>query len=147
MTRIDAAAYIAWLRREPQFRSCVNDIGESLRHGRDTGSPEQLLGPVTRVASVLPPSARGLWMLLLDERLDLVVGPGDSLEREEWERLVAIVRARMDGRGPTPASDEDDDAGAEFLESALLRIDPAAPVLMPSAWIASPSSRAREAAA
>ena len=147
VTRIDAAAYIAWLRREPHFRSCVSDIGESLRHGRDTGSPEQLLDPVTRVASVLPPSARGLWMLLLDERLDLVVGPGDSLEREEWERLVAIVRARMDGHGPTPAPDEDDDAGAEFLESALLRIDPAAPVLMPSAWIASPSSRAREAAA
>lgn len=147
MTRIDAAAYIAWLRREPQFRSCVIDIGESLRHGRHARSPEQLLDPVTRVASVLPPSARGLWMLLLDERLDLVVGPGDSLEREEWERLVAIVRARMVGSGPTPVPDEADGAGAEFLESALLKIDPAAPVLMPSAWITSPSSRAREAAA
>jgi hypothetical protein len=147
VTRIDAAAYIAWLRREPHFRSCVHDIGEALRGGRDTDASEQLLDPVTRVAGVLPPSARGLWMLLLDERLDLVVGPGDSLEREEWERLVAIVRARMVGRRPTSSSDGADHAGAQFLESALLKIDPAAPVLMPSAWIATPSPRAREAAA
>jgi hypothetical protein len=145
VTRIDAAAYIAWLRREPSFRSYVHGIREALRpeHGED--SRAELVDAVERVSSVLPPSARGLWTLLLDEGVDLVVGPSGSLEHEEWERLAAAVRARMLADATAAASN--DVVTARFLEGALQKIDPAAPVLMPSAWIASPMSRAREAAA
>ena len=144
LTPTDAAAYIAWLRREPGFRSCVHHIREALSRAEHERSGEQLLESVTRVSSVIPPSARGLWTLLLDEGLDLVVGPGASLEREEWDGLVAAVSARMLRERPASGSDGADDA---LLERTLSKIDPAAPVLMPSTWITLPAAPAREAAA
>jgi hypothetical protein len=151
--RSDAAAYVAWVRREQLFRDRLHDLrvalGREDRGGRWSDSdPEQLprdatgarrsdrfLDSVQKVSSVLPPSARGLWSLLLDEAADLVVGPGESLTLHEWERLTTAVRARLIGDGSDLDSDRADVADATLLEWALSKIDPAAPVLMPAAWV------------
>ena len=149
--RSDAAAYVAWLRREQLFRDCLHDLRLALgredsdepwsdsdpeqlpRHAIDARRSARFLDSVQKVSSVLPPSARGLWSLLLDEAADLVVGPGESLTREEWERLTTTVRARLIGDGS--------DLDSIFLERALSKIDPATPMLMPAAWASSAISR------
>jgi hypothetical protein len=159
--RSDAAAYVAWLRRERFFRDCLHELRVALiedrgepwsdsdreqlpRHATDARRSARFLDSVQKVSSVLPPSARGLWSLLLDEAADLVVGPGASLTHEEWERLATAVRARLSGDASDPDSDRADVADAAFLERALLKIDPATPVLMPAAWAGSATSRSDE---
>ena len=162
MSRSDAAAYVAWLRREQLFRDCLRDLRLALgredrdepwsdsdpeqlpRHATDARRSARFLDSVQKVSSVLPPSARGLWSLLLDEAADFVVGPGKSLTREEWERLTTTVRARLIGDGSDLDSDRADGAEATFLERALSKIDPATPVLMPAAWASSAISRSDE---
>lgn len=147
-TRSDAAAYLSWLRGEQLFRDCLHDLrgalgrehrgepGSDVRpsqppeRGADAGRGGRLLESVRRLSSVLPPSARGLWSLLLDESADLVVGPGGSLTEQEWEGLTRAVRARL-----LDDPDDPDVADASLLERTLWKIDPAAPVLLPAAWV------------
>jgi len=154
VSRSDAAAYVAWLRREQLFRDGLHDLRLALgredrdepwsdsdpeqlpRHATDARRSARFLDSVQKFSSVLPPSARGLWALLLDEGADLVVGPSESLAHEEWERLTRTVRARLIGDGS--------DLESTFLERALSKIDPATPVLMPAAWAGSASSRSDE---
>jgi len=152
-TRSDAAAYVSWLRGEQLFRDCLQDLrgalgrdhrGESGSDARpaqlpdrasDAGRSERLLESVRRLSSVLPPSVRGLWSLFLDETSDLVVGPGESLTEREWEGLTRAVRARLLDDLAGPAPDDGDISDEAFLERTLWKIDPAAPVLMPAAWV------------
>jgi len=161
----DAAAYVAWLRREQLFRDCLHDLRVVLGRERpgDPGSnvgPEQLrpcasdegrsarfLDSVRRLSSVLPPSARGLWLLLLDEGVDFIIGPGESLTRQEWERLTTVVRSRLSDDGSDVGSGDLSVADSTFLERMLRKLDPAAPVLMPAAWAGVAISRSRELAA
>ena len=164
-TRSDAAAYIAWLRREQIFRDCLHDLRVALgreRHGEPGSNigPEQLrqhasdvrrsarfLDSVRRLSSVLPPSARGFWPLLLDEGVDLIIGPGQSLTHQEWGRLTTVVRSRLFDDGSDLDSGDLSVADATFLERTLRKIDPAAPVLMPAAWAGAATSRPRKVAA
>ena len=146
MTGTDAAAYVAWLRREPIFRDRLHDIRKAL-DGHDDASGARLLASVHLVSSVLPPSARGLRTLLLDEGEDIVVGPSESLADREWERLTTTARMRLRRGGPMLASDDVGGTEARFLESALLKIDPASPVLVPKALIGSATSRSQGVAA
>lgn len=164
-TRSDAAAYVAWLRREQPFRDCLHDLRVALGrerqgepgpdfgseqlppHASDAGRSARFLDSVRRLSSVLPPSARGLWPLLLDEGVDLIVGPGQSLTHQEWERLTTVARSRLFDDGADHGSGDLSAADASFLERTLWKIDPAAPVLMPAAWAGAATSRPREVAA
>lgn len=149
-TRSDAAAYIAWLRREQIFRDCLHDLRVALerrQHASDARRSARFLDSVRRLSSVLPPSARGFWPLLLDEGVDLIIGPGQSLTHEEWGRLTTVVRSRLFDDCPDLGSGDLSVADATFLERTLRKIDPAAPVLMPAAWAGAAISRPREVAA